>query len=163
VKLSTTLGVIEIELYPKKAPITVKNFLDYVKKGHYNGLIFHRVIKGFMIQSGGFKPGMKQIPAGKLIRNEADNGLKNAVGTIAMARTPDPHSAAAQFFINTNININLDYRSKTVSGWGYTVFGKVTKGMETVRLIESTRTHKVNYYSDVPVQNIIILKASIKR
>lgn len=163
VKLATTYGVIEIELYRAKAPITVKNFMGYVRRGRYNGLVFHRVIKGFMIQGGGFKPGMRQIPPARSIRNEADNGLKNAIGTIAMARTADPHSAGAQFFINTNNNTNLDYRSKTGSGWGYAVFGKVIKGMNVVRRIESTRTHRVGYYSDVPVKNIVILKASVLR
>jgi len=116
-----------------------------------------------MIQGGGFKPGMKQIPSGKSIRNEADNGLKNEVGTIAMARTADPHSAGAQFFINTNSNANLNHRSKTNSGWGYTVFGKVIKGMSVVRRIESSRTGRVGYYGDVPVKDITLLKASVLR
>ncbi len=163
VKLATTYGAIEIELYRDKAPITVKNFLGYVKRGHYNGLVFHRVIKGYMIQGGGFKPGMKQIQPARTIHNEADNGLKNIIGTIAMARTADPHSAGAQFFINTNNNANLDHRGKTSDGWGYTVFGKVIKGMRIVRRIEASRTHTVGYFSDVPVKNIIILKASVLR
>lgn len=163
VKLATTYGTIEIELYRAKAPITVKNFMSYVRKGHYNGLIFHRVIKGFMIQGGGFKPGMKQIPPAKSILNEADNGLINLTGTIAMARTAEPHSAGAQFFINTNNNTNLNHRGKTPRGWGYTVFGKVVKGMSVVRRIESSRTHRVGYFGDVPVTNIVILKASVLR
>ncbi|MFV2093865.1 MAG: peptidylprolyl isomerase, partial [Hyphomicrobiales bacterium] len=146
-----------------KAPISVKNFMSYVRQGRYNGLIFHRVIKGFMIQGGGFKPGMKQIPAARSIRNEADNGLKNTVGTIAMARTAEPHSAGAQFFINTNNNTNLDHSSKTDRGWGYAVFGKVIKGMSVVRRIESSRTGRVSYYGDVPVKDITIFKASVLR
>jgi len=137
--------------------------MGYVRRGHYNGLIFHRAIKGFMIQGGGFKPGMRQIPPARTIRNEANNGLKNVVGTIAMARTAKPHSAGAQFFINTSNNTNLNHRGETPRGWGYAVFGKVTKGMQTVRRIESTRTHRVGYYGDVPVKNIIILKASVLR
>jgi len=163
VKFTTTYGAIEIELYRAKAPISVKNFMSYVRQGYYNGMIFHRVIKGFMIQSGGFKPGMRQIPAARSIQNEADNGLKNTVGTIAMARTNKPHSAGAQFFINTNNNTNLDHRSKTDRGWGYAVFGKVTKGMQTVRRIESAPTQRSGYYSDVPVKDIVILKASVLR
>lgn len=161
VKLTTTYGDIEIELYRTQAPISVKNFMRYVHRGHYNGLIFHRVIKGFMIQGGGFKPGMRQIPPARSIQNEADNGLKNEVGTIAMARTNEPHSAGAQFFINTNNNANLNHRGKTDRGWGYAVFGKVTKGMQTVRRIEAAPTHRSGYYSDVPVKDIVILKASI--
>ncbi len=161
VKLAITCSEIEIELYRDKAPITVKNFLGYVKRGHYNGLVFHRVIKGLMIQGGGFKPGMKQIQPARFIRNEANNGSKNTIGTIVMARTPDPHSAGA--FINTNNNTNLDYRDKTDSGWGYAVFGKVITGMQTVRCIETSRTHRMGYYSNVPVKNITILKASVLR
>lgn len=163
VKLTTTYGAIEIELNRAKAPGTVKNFMGYVRKGHYNGLIFHRVIKGFMIQGGGFKPGMKQIPPARMIQNEADNGLKNEVGTIAMARTNEPHSAGAQFFINTNHNTNLNHRDRTPRGWGYAVFGKVVSGMKVVRQIESSRTHRVGYFSDVPVKDIVILKASVLR
>lgn len=163
VKLTTSYGAIEIELYRDKAPITVKNFLGYVKRGHYNGMIFHRVIKGFMIQGGGFKPGMKQVSSAGTIRNEADNGLKNLAGTIAMARTAEPHSAGAQFFINTNNNTNLDYRSKTQLGWGYAVFGKVVNGMKTVRRIEAARTHRSGYYGDVPVKDIAIIKVTILR
>lgn len=163
VKLTTSYGAIEIELDPVKAPITVKNFMGYVKRGHYNGMIFHRVIRGFMIQGGGFKPGMRKIlPAGN-IHNEADNGLKNLAGTIAMARTPDPHSAGAQFFINTNNNTNLDHSSKTQRGWGYAVFGKVTNGMKTVRRIEAARTHRSGGRGDVPVKDIVIIKAVIVR
>lgn len=161
VRLSTTYGEIEIELYRDKAPITVKNFLGYVRRGHYNGTIFHRVIKGFMIQSGDFMPGMKQKEAGKPIKNEADNGLKNETGTIAMARTSAPHSASAQFFINTANNRNLDHKGKIPGGWGYAVFGKVIKGMKVVRTIENTRTHTSGFYKDVPVNEIMIRKAII--
>ncbi|MEK7261153.1 MAG: peptidylprolyl isomerase, partial [Pseudomonadota bacterium] len=120
------MGVIEAELYADKAPLTVKNVLSYVERGYYNGTIFHRVMSGFMIQGGGFVPGLKQKSTGVPVKNEADNGLKNLAGTLAMARTPDPHSASAQFFINTVDNAMLDHRDKTDRGWGYAVFGKVT-------------------------------------
>ncbi len=161
VRITTNLGVIEIALNGDRAPVTVNNFIAYVKAGHYNGLIFHRVAKGFMIQGGGFEPGMRQRPAGAPIRNEADNGLRNLTGTIAMARTADPHSATAQFFINTNDNRPLDHRGKTNNGWGYTVFGKVTKGMAVVRKIENQKTTRVGPYDDVPVKAVIIKKIEL--
>ena len=156
ISITTTLGAIELELYPAKAPQTVKNFLQYVDKGFYNGTVFHRVIPGFMIQGGGFEPGMRLKPTGLPINNEADNGLKNAIGTIAMARTGDPHSAGAQFFINTADNVDLDHKGKNPQGWGYCVFGKVTRGMEVVKQIESVSTGQVGPFGDVPKSDVII-------
>jgi cyclophilin family peptidyl-prolyl cis-trans isomerase len=158
VRMTTSLGVIEIELDAKHAPDTVKNFMNYIKNGFYPGTIFHRVIPGFMIQGGGFRPGMDEKVKGPAIRNEADNGLKNLAGTIAMARTPDPHSAAAQFFINTVDNPALDHHDKTTPGWGYAVFGKVTKGMDVVKKIELVATHTVGPFQNVPVKDVSILK-----
>jgi cyclophilin family peptidyl-prolyl cis-trans isomerase len=159
VRLTTNLGAIELELYADKAPGTVKNFLEYVDTGFYNGTIFHRVITGFMVQGGGFESGMKQKSARAPIKNEADNGLKNLAGTIAMARTPDPHSASAQFFINTMDNPFLDYRDKSTQGWGYCVFGKVTNGMEVVKKMEATPTGRAGPHDDVPRQDVVIRKA----
>jgi peptidyl-prolyl cis-trans isomerase B (cyclophilin B) len=163
VKLTTTAGEIEIELYPGKAPKTVENFLSYVRDGFYDGTIFHRVIKGFMIQGGGFEPGMQRKATVAPIENEADNGLPNDTGTIAMARTNDPNSATSQFFINTNDNANLNHRGKTPSGWGYAVFGRVISGMETVRAIESSATTTVGMHGDVPRNDVVITKAEIVR
>ena len=157
-RLTTSLGTIEIELDAKHAPDTVKNFMNYVKSGFYQGAIFHRVIPGFMIQGGGFRPGMDEKAHGVTIRNEADNGLKNLAGTLAMARTSDPHSASAQFFINTVDNPALDHRDKTTSGWGYAVFGKVTKGMDVVKKIEHTATKNVGTFENVPKQDVLITK-----
>lgn len=161
VRMTTNLGAIEIELDARHAPDTVKNFMNYVENGFYQGTIFHRVIPGFMIQGGGFRPGMDEKVKGPAIRNEADNGLKNLAGTIAMARTPDPHSAAAQFFINTVDNPNLDYRDKTTQGWGYAVFGKVTKGMDVVKKIENVATHTVGPFQNVPVKDVVIQKVEL--
>lgn len=156
VRMTTNLGAIEIELDAQRAPKTVANFLNYVDKGFYNGTIFHRVIPGFMIQGGGFEAGMKQKKTGEPIMNEADNGLKNDVGTIAMARTSSPHSASAQFFINAADNTFLNHRDKTVQGWGYAVFGKVTKGMDVVKKIETVRTRTAGPYQNVPVTDVVI-------
>jgi cyclophilin family peptidyl-prolyl cis-trans isomerase len=156
VRLVTDYGAIELELYAAAAPLTVRNFLNYVESGYYDGTIFHRVIRGFMIQGGGFLPGMKPKPAGVPIRNEADNGLKNLAGTIAMARTADPHSATAQFFINTVDNPFLDHRDKTAAGWGYAVFGKVIEGMEVVKRIEAVPTRNLGPYENVPSVDIVI-------
>ncbi len=156
VRITTNLGVIEAELYADKAPLTVKNFMSYVERGFYNGTIFHRVMSGFMIQGGGFVSGLKQKSTGVLVKNEADNGLKNLTGTLAMARTPDPHSASSQFFINTVNNAMLDHRDKTDRGWGYAVFGKVTKGMDVVKKIESTQTRTVGPFENVPVYDVVI-------
>ena len=162
ITLKTTLGDIVIELNHEKAPITAKNFEEYVKSGFYKGTIFHRVIKGFMIQGGGLNSQLEQKKTNAPIKNEADNGLKNDRGTIAMARTNDPHSATAQFFINTVDNSFLDFRSKDLSGWGYCVFGKVVEGMDVVDKIEKAKTTTVSYYQDVPVETIEILDATVE-
>jgi len=158
VRMTTSLGVIDIELDAGKAPKTVANFLGYVDKGFYNGTIFHRVIPGFMIQGGGMTAGMKEKPTDANIQNEADNGLKNLAGTLAMARTSDPHSASAQFFINTVDNTFLDHRGKNPQGWGYAVFGKVTKGMDVVKKIEAVQTGNAGMHQNVPKQDVVIQK-----
>lgn len=158
VRMTTSMGVVEAELYPDKAPKTVANFLEYVKAGHYSGTIFHRVIPNFMIQGGGFETGMKEKDTRPPISIESDNGLKNETGTLAMARTGDPNSASAQFFINTTNNEFLNFRSKTPEGWGYTVFGKVTKGMDVVQKIEATPTGFRGPFQDVPVKDVVIQK-----
>ncbi|MDP2752207.1 MAG: peptidylprolyl isomerase [Rhodocyclaceae bacterium] len=159
VKLHTNFGVITLELDEAKAPVTVKNFLDYAKSGHYDNTVFHRVIKGFMIQGGGFAAGMKEKDTSKSIANEAKNGLKNKRGTIAMARTSDPHSASAQFFLNVSDNGFLDYPGQ--DGWGYCVFGRVTEGLETMDKIEAVRTGRKSGHSDVPVDDVILERAEI--
>ena len=156
VEMETSKGKMVIELFPDKAPETVKNFLNYVDAKFYDGTIFHRVIPKFMIQGGGFTADMKRKPAGAPIKNEADNGLKNDRGTIAMARTNDPHSATAQFFINTVNNDFLNHKSKTQQGWGYVVFGKVVAGMDVVDAISSAKTVTRGMYRDVPAENIEI-------
>ena len=165
VKLETSEGDIVIELYQDKSPITVANFLAYVDAGFYTGTVFHRIIPNFMIQGGGFSADYKKKATKAPIQNEADNGIKNARGTIAMARTGEPHSATAQFFINTVNNSNLDHRSKDMRGWGYTAFGKVTKGMDVVDKISATPTSggSLDGYParDVPVSPIIIKKATV--
>ena len=161
VRMTTNLGVIELELYPAKAPKTVKNFLQYVNNGFYNGTVFHRVISGFMIQGGGFEPGMRLKPTALPINNEADNGLTNVSGSIAMARTGNPHSATAQFFINTADNTALNHTSKTSQGWGYTVFGKVTQGMEVVKAIEATPTGQSGPFADVPANDVVITRMEV--
>lgn len=158
VRMTTNFGVIEIALDARRAPKTTANFLSYVDKGFYNGTIIHRVIPGFMIQGGGFESGLKQKKTDAPIMNEADNGLKNETGTIAMARTSSPHSASAQFFINTADNAFLNHRDKTTQGWGYAVFGKVTKGMEVVKKIETTPTKNAGPYENVPVHDVVIKK-----
>ncbi len=163
VRITTSLGLIEVELDVKHAPVTTANFLRYVKEGFYDGTIFHRVIAGFMIQGGGFEPRMKRKPTREPIKNEADNGLQNVRGTIAMARTPDPHSATSQFFINTVDNENLNHTGKTGAGWGYAVFGKVTKGMDVVKQIEDVSTTTVGPYRDVPKVDVLIQKTEIVR
>jgi len=156
VKMTTSLGVIEMELDRGKAPITVANFLHYVRAGKYDGTIFHRVIPGFMIQGGGFDAQMHKRPAFAAIKNEADNGLPNNTGSVAMARTSEPHSASSQFFINTKDNAFLNYRSKSFSGWGYAVFGRVTKGMSVVRRIETVATGNRNGMQNVPLEPVLI-------
>lgn len=159
VRLETTLGNITLELFPEEAPKTVANFVQYVEEGFYDGTIFHRVIDGFMIQGGGFEPGMDQKPTRGNIENEADNGLTNDAGTVAMARTPDPHSASAQFFINANDNDFLNFRGRTQDGWGYCVFGKVVDGMDIVTQIEESPTTTRAGHQDVPKEDIVINKA----
>ena len=159
VVLTTNHGKITIELDAAKAPKTVENFLNYVKSGHYDGTIFHRVINGFMIQGGGFEPGMKQKDTGEPIENEAANGLTNDQYTIAMARTNDPHSATAQFFINVKDNDFLNYEGP--NNWGYCVFGKVTDGTDVVDAIRKVRTGSKGFHGDVPVEDVIIEKAEI--
>ncbi len=160
VKLETSMGDIVLELFEKEAPKSAANFLKYVKDGHYDGTIFHRVIDGFMIQGGGMTPDMKDKPVGPPIENEADNGLKNAAYTVAMARTSDPHSATAQFFINVKNNDFLDHKAKTPEGWGYTVFGKVVKGHPVVNKIKAVPTGRKGMHSDVPLTPVVINKAS---
>jgi peptidyl-prolyl cis-trans isomerase B (cyclophilin B) len=157
--LTTNHGNIKIELAAEKAPKTVENFLTYVNSGHYNGTIFHRVIDGFMIQGGGFEPGMKQKSTNDTIENEAKNGLKNEPYTVAMARTSAPHSASAQFFINIQNNSFLDYPGQ--DGWGYCVFGKVVEGMDVVDKIKAVKTTRTGMFADVPVENVIIEKAEV--
>ena len=160
VELQTTAGTIRLELDEAKAPITVANFLNYVNSGHYNGTIFHRVIKGFMVQGGGFEPGLKQKPTQGEIQNEANNGLKNDKYTIAMARTSAPHSASAQFFINGTNNDFLNFKSESPQGWGYAVFGKVVAGTEVVDAIEKAKTGRKGFHDDVPLEDIVITLAT---
>ncbi len=152
-------GIITLELDADKAPLSVENFLSYVANGHYNQTVFHRVIKDFMIQGGGFEPGMKQKPCAAPIDNEANNGLHNDIYTVAMARTSDPHSATAQFFINTTDNSFLNHSSPTPQGWGYAVFGKVVAGTEVVDAIRAVKTGRKGFHDDVPVQDVVIEKA----
>lgn len=156
VTLQTSAGDIGIELNAEKAPKSVANFLEYAKAGHYDGLIFHRVIKGFMIQGGGFEPGMKQKDTNPPVQNEANNGLLNDKYTLAMARTPDPHSASSQFFINTKDNDFLNFSSETQQGWGYAVFGKVVSGQDIVDAIEDVETGQSGPFGDVPVEDVLI-------
>ncbi|WP_374245732.1 peptidylprolyl isomerase B [Zoogloea sp.] len=161
VKLTTNHGDIVIELDADKAPETVKNFLAYVEAGHYDNTIFHRVINGFMIQGGGFEPGMKQKATQAPVKNEANNGLKNEAGTIAMARTQDPHSATAQFFINVADNDFLNFKAENVQGWGYCVFGKVSEGMDVVEKIKGVKTGNAGFHQDVPKEDVVIQRAEV--
>jgi peptidyl-prolyl cis-trans isomerase B (cyclophilin B) len=161
VKLHTTHGTITIELDAARAPATVENFLNYVNNGHFNNTIFHRVIDGFMIQGGGFEPGMKQKPTGAQIKNEADNKLRNDNYMIAMARTSDPHSATAQFFINVGNNDFLNHKAPNPQGWGYCVFGKVAAGTEVVDKIKGVKTGNRAGHQDVPVEDVVIQKAEV--
>ena len=154
-------GVITLELDADKAPVTVANFLAYVEAGHYDNTIFHRVINGFMIQGGGFEPGMQQKPTRAPIKNEADNGLKNDQYTIAMARTGDPHSASAQFFINVVDNDFLNFKSPNGNGWGYCVFGKVVEGTEVVDAIKGVKTGNAGFHQDVPKEDVVIQRAEV--
>ena len=161
IKLTTNHGVIFLDLNADKAPQTVANFLAYVDAGHYDNTVFHRVIKNFMIQGGGFDTAMNQKKTNPTIENEAANGLKNKRGTVAMARTNDPHSATAQFFINTVDNDFLDFKSPTGQGWGYCVFGEVSEGMDVVDKIRAVRTANKGFHQDVPVDDVIIEKAEV--
>lgn len=161
VELKTSMGTVVLELYPENAPKTVENFLQYVKDGFYDGTVFHRVIPGFMVQGGGFTPNLQQKPTRPAIRNEAGNGLRNAVGTVAMARTADPHSATAQFFINVAENDFLDFKSPDDKGFGYTVFARVTAGMDVVAKITQVPTATVGPHQNVPRQPVLIEKARV--
>ncbi len=161
VTLQTNKGAITLELDAAKAPKTVANFLGYAKSGFYDGTVFHRVIPGFMIQGGGFTPGMSQKPTQAPVENEAANGLKNLNGTIAMARTSDPHSATAQFFINVKDNSFLDHSSPTPQGFGYCVFGRVTAGMDVVQTIEKVATGNKSGHQDVPAEDVVIEKVTV--
>ena len=161
VDLETSAGTIRVELDDEKAPETVKNFLTNVENGHYDGTVFHRVIKGFMVQGGGFEPGMVQKPTGSTIKNEASNGLKNDKYTLAMARTSAPHSATAQFFINAADNEFLNFKSETPQGWGYAVFGRVVSGQDVVDVIERVRTGNRAGHSDVPLDDVTITRATV--
>ena len=161
VKLTTGHGAITLKLDAEKAPKTVANFLAYVEAGHYDGTVFHRVIKNFMIQGGGMEPGMKQRETRAPIENEAANGLKNKRGTIAMARTNDPHSATAQFFINVVDNDFLDFKAPMGQGWGYCVFGEVVEGLDVVDAIRAVRTGNKGFHQDVPVDDVVIEKAEV--
>jgi len=161
IKLTTNLGVITLELDAEKAPLTVANFEQYVRDGFYDGTIFHRVISGFMIQGGGFTSDMQQKDTRKAIKNEADNGLKNKRGSIAMARTNDPNSATAQFFINVVDNDFLNFRAQTPDAWGYCVFGKVAEGLDVVDQIRAVKTGNQGFHQDVPVEAVVIEKAEV--
>jgi peptidyl-prolyl cis-trans isomerase B (cyclophilin B) len=161
VKMQTSMGTITIELDAKKAPKSVENFVAYVKSGHYDGTIFHRVMDNFMIQGGGFTDKMAQKPSKAPIQNEADNGLKNDKYTLAMARTNDPHSATAQFFINVNNNDFLNFTSPTPRGWGYAVFGKVTAGQDVVDKIKAVKTGTNGFHENVPLEPVTIIKAEV--
>ena len=161
VEMQTSKGTFRIELDEEKAPGSVRNFLEHVEKGHYDGTVFHRVIKGFMVQGGGFEPGMRQKPTANPIQNEANNGLKNKRHTLAMARTSAPHSATAQFFINAADNAFLDHKSETPQGWGYAVFGRVVDGGEVVDAIEQVQTGRKGGHDDVPIEDVTIVKATV--
>ena len=161
IKLNTNKGTITLELDAEKAPKTVENFMAYAKDGFYDGTIFHRVISNFMIQGGGMQSGMIEKETRTPIKNEADNGLSNARGTIAMARTPDPDSATAQFFINVKDNLFLDYKAPTMDGWGYCVFGKVTDGMDVVDQIKDVPTGSHGFHQDVPTDEVVIESVEI--
>lgn len=161
IELQTSMGNIVLKLNEEKAPLSVANFKAYVENGHYDGTIFHRVINNFMIQGGGFTPDMKQKPSLAEIKNEAANGLKNKIGTVAMARTNAPHSATAQFFINVSDNGFLDHTSPSGQGWGYAVFGEVVEGMDVVNKIKAVTTGNHGPFQDVPKQNVVINKALV--
>ena len=161
VEMTTSAGTLRIELDDEKAPISVANFLAYAAKGHYDNTVFHRVIKGFMIQGGGFEPGMKQKPTDSAITNEANNGVKNKHYTLAMARTSAPHSATAQFFINATDNTFLDFKSESPQGWGYAVFGRVVAGMDIVDTMERVSTGRKGGHDDVPLEDVVIQRVVV--
>ena len=161
ITLHTNFGDITLELFNDKAPVTAANFLQYCRDGHYNGTIFHRVIDGFMIQGGGYAPGFEEKDTRDSIKNEANNGVSNKVGTIAMARTMDPHSASAQFFINVADNTFLDFKSESMQGWGYCVFGQVTAGMDIVNKIKAVKTGRYGMHQDVPKEDVVIENVTI--
>ncbi len=161
IKLHTNYGVIGIELDAERAPETAKNFIAYVEAGHYDNTVFHRVIDGFMVQGGGFEPGMKQKPTQAPVKNEADNGLKNDRYTVAMARTNEPHSATAQFFINVADNDFLNHTAPTAQGWGYCVFGRVVEGTDVVDRIKAVKTGSSGFHRDVPAEDVVIQKAEV--
>ena len=161
ITLHTNFGDITLELFNHKAPETAANFLQYCRDGHYNGTIFHRVIDGFMIQGGGYAPGFEEKDTRASIKNEANNGLSNKVGTIAMARTQEPHSASAQFFINVADNTFLDFKSESMSGWGYCVFAQVTDGMDSVNKIKAVKTGRYGMHQDVPKEDVVIENVTI--
>ncbi len=161
IKLTTSHGDITIEVDAEKAPKSAQNFIDYVQAGHYDNTVFHRVISGFMVQGGGFEPGMKQKPTRDPIENEANNGLKNKRGSLAMARTSDPHSASSQFFINVVDNDFLDFKAPSGNGWGYCVFAQVVDGMDVVDKIRAVKTGSKGFHQDVPVEDVLIVKAEV--
>ena len=161
VEMITSAGTLRIELDEAKAPLSCANFLAYVSSGHFDGTVFHRVIKGFMLQGGGFDTAMKQKATLPTVRNEANNGLKNKHYTLAMARTSDPHSATAQFFINTTDNAFLDFKAENAQGWGYAVFGRVVEGMDVVDAIEKVRTGRKGFHDDVPLEDVLIERVSV--
>ena len=161
VQMDTSAGTLRIELDEANAPLSCANFLAYVNSGHFDGTVFHRVIKGFMLQGGGFDATMKQKPTLAAVRNEANNGIKNKHYTLAMARTNDPHSATAQFFINTTDNAFLDFKAENAQGWGYAVFGRVVEGMEVVDAIEKVRTGRKGFHDDVPLEDVLIERATV--
>ena len=161
VQMETSAGTLRIELDEANAPLSCANFLAYVNSGHFDGTVFHRVIKGFMLQGGGFDATMKQKATLAAVRNEANNGLKNKHYTLAMARTSDPHSATAQFFINTTDNAFLDFKAENAQGWGYAVFGRVVEGMDVVDAIEKVRTGRKGFHDDVPLEDVLIVRATV--
>ena len=161
VQMETSAGTLRIELDEANAPLSCANFLAYVNSGHFDGTVFHRVIKGFMLQGGGFDAAMKQKTTLAAVRNEANNGLKNKHYTLAMARTSDPHSATAQFFINTTDNTFLDFKAENAQGWGYAVFGRVVEGMDVVDAIEKVRTGRKGFHDDVPLEDVLIVRATV--
>ena len=161
VTLHTNFGDITLELFSDKAPVTAANFLQYCRDGHYNGTIFHRVIGNFMIQGGGYAPGFEEKETRAPVKNEANNGVSNKIGTVAMARTMEPHSASAQFFINVADNTFLDFKSESMQGWGYCVFGQVTAGMDIVNKIKAVKTGRYGMHQDVPKEDVVIENVTI--